>query len=168
MGYPSGASIRKFVIDLQEGNLFVLTSGVRREDERKGAEDVGEIRAAEAVEMGDQGVEFVAHLLAGGWVKRGFGRVPRFAHHLLPEVGEFWARAGEAGRTGHDGVEVGVANGEARDGELVDIEHIDIRGDFLPKYPVKHKRIKTACKKNLFYDFYATLDNCCSCSTLRK
>jgi hypothetical protein len=50
-----------------------------------------EIRAAEAVEVRDNGVDLVAEALAFGEIGRSFGLVPFRTHDLLPQVRELSA-----------------------------------------------------------------------------
>ena len=91
-----------------------LALRIVREDQREGAQDVGELAAVEAVEMSDQRVQFVAQLLAFDRVAGAAGRCPRFAHDRLPKIGELRPRAGEARGAGDDSVEVGIAGSQAR------------------------------------------------------
>ena len=122
--FPTLGFLNKAVVDGQQRFFLGLARVAVGENERERAQDVGKVVAGKAVQVSNQRVEFVAQGLAFCRVSRAFGFVPLFAHDLLPQLGKIRRGAGEAGSAGGDGVEVGVASGQAGQWKLVKVKEV--------------------------------------------
>lgn len=90
---------------------------------------MAKLRLRQPVDVGDKTVQFRPELGALGWI--GDAVFVAAQADLVGQVIKFRGGADEFGCPLNDGGKDRVFGGEAGDGELIDVEHVDVGGYFL-------------------------------------